>query len=116
MPERDKKFLWPPADQWITVWWHFPVIAVVILILGFSAFVNLSFTRWACVFASGLTLSLLGAALIFRAKLPLYREQQFFTFGSKALPDSSKLFYKWGYRCFVVGVVVLLGLVLLSNH
>ena len=48
-----------------------------------------------------------GAVLLFIAKLPLYRQGRFFTFGIQALPVTSHRFYRWGCRCSLLGIVVM---------
>ena len=100
---------WPPVDQWIAVWGPFSIALIAIVtsrLLDF--FTDLSATRWLRWYAIALAVSIFGASLILYAKIPLYRQRQFFTFGSRALPESSRAFYRWGYRFVAAGTVVLL--------
>ena len=62
--------------------------------------------------AAALVVAGVGVTLIFYSKLPLYRQRRFFTFGSGALPESRRAFYRWGYRCVGFAVVLLLCLLL----
>src|SRR5687768_10146566 len=50
-----------------------------------------------------------GIGLLFLARLPLYRQRRFFTFGSSALDAPHRRLYRWAYG-FIVGGVVLLGM------
>jgi hypothetical protein len=75
-------------------------------------FTRLSGMPWVWCYGVGLVVAAVGASLIFYAKLPLYRQRQFLTFGSRALPESSRSFYRWGYRCVLFAVALLLCLFL----
>lgn len=59
-----------------------------------------------------LSIGLIGVILLFLARLPLYRQRRFFTFGSRTLDDSHKRLYRWAYR--FIGASVLLLMLLLS--
>ena len=80
------------------------------LVLGF--FSRLTGTPWIWCYAVALLFAGIGVSLIFFAKLPLYRERRFFTFGSRALPEGRRVFYRWGYRCAIFAVALLLCLLL----
>lgn len=54
-----------------------------------------------------------GTVLLFLARLPLYRQQRFFTFGLHALDESHRRLYRWAYR--FIGISLLLMLLLLST-
>ena len=68
----------------------------------------LSRVEW-CL-AVALSVAGVGVGLIFLAKLPLYRQRRFFTFGSGVLPPDRRSFYLWGYGCVILAAAVLLGL------
>jgi hypothetical protein len=94
-------------------WPFLPVAVVAILttmILDF--FTRLSGTPWIWCYGIGLAVAAVGISLIFYAKLPLYRQRRFLTFGSRALPESSRSYYRWGYRCVLFAVMLLLCLFL----
>lgn len=84
------------------------LIATVVL----SFFSRLTGMPWIWCYAVALVVAALGVSLIFYSKLPLYRERRFFTFGSRALPESRRVFYRWGYRCAIFAVALLLCLLL----
>jgi hypothetical protein len=108
--------MWPPADQWVGVWGLLIVAFVAIIttwVLDF--FTQLTGVPWICSYLIALSVAASGAGLIFYAKLPLYRERRFFTFGSRALPEQRRPFYRWGYRCAALGIL-LLACLLLSRH
>ena len=94
--------------------WGFLLIAVIALLtLQLLTFLTeLAGTRWIWCCAISLAVAVVGVSLIFYAKIPLYRKRRFFTFGSGALPESRRPFYRWGYRCIILAVALLLYLLL----
>jgi len=94
-------------------WWFCGVAIIAVLtsqILGF--FMNLSGAPWIWCYVIGLAVVGVGVSLIFYAKFPLYQQRRFLTFGSRALPESRRLFYCWGYRCVIFAAALLLCLFL----
>jgi hypothetical protein len=89
--------------------WCFLVIAVSAFLGSqvLSFFSGLTGTPWIWCYGVGVAVAAVGAALIFYGKLPLYRQRRFFTFGSGALPESRRSFYRWGYRCVIFPVALL---------
>jgi hypothetical protein len=63
-----------------------------------------------CLFWGGLGLGLGGIILLFFARLPLYRQRKFLTFGPKALPFFHRKLYWLAYLA-AIAAVLLLGLV-----
>lgn len=59
------------------------------------------------LFILSLAISVLGLILLFLARLPLYRQRQFFTFGSAALPESHRRLYHAAWKVVFVGVGLL---------
>jgi hypothetical protein len=57
-------------------------------------------------------LGVVGIVLLAFAKMPLYRQRRFFTFGSRALDKGHRRLYHWAYRFIGVSVVLLLFLLL----
>lgn len=68
----------------------------------------------ASLFWSGLGLGCVGAILLYFARLPLYRQRRYFTFGPKALPPSHRKTY-WLAYAFVIASVFLLSVVWLRT-
>jgi hypothetical protein len=94
-------------------WWFLPVAVLAFLssqLLWF--FMGLTGTRWIWCYGIALAVAAVGIGLIFYAKIPIYQQRRFFTFGSSALPESRRAFYRWGYRCAFFAVALLLGLFL----
>ena len=87
-------------------------VSAVLASLVLSFFSRLTGTSWIWCYAAALFVATVGVALIFYAKLPLYRQRRFFTFGSGALPESRRGFYRWGYRSAIFAVALLLCLLL----
>jgi hypothetical protein len=105
------EWIWPPADQWITVWGFWVMAIIAILIGQLLSFVSaLTSARWVSCYVIALVVAGVGVSLIFFAKLPLYRERRFFTFGSRALPEQRRPFYHWGYRCAAFAIALLVCL------
>ena len=97
--------------------WAFTLPAVLALVVGqiLTFFIRLSGMSWIWSYAVALLLGAGSIGLLVYAKLPLYRERRFFTFGARALPEQRRPFYRWGYRCAMFSVV-LLACLLLSKH
>jgi hypothetical protein len=94
-------------------WWFVLMPAIAFLMTQFlEFFTRLTGTPWIWCYGIGLAVAAVGTSLIFYAKLPLYRQRQFLTFGSRALPESSRPFYRWGYRCVLFAIALLLCLFL----
>ncbi len=111
-----KDWIWPPADQWIGGLGLLTIAFTSILatwVLNF--FTRLTGVPWICCYFVGIGIGATGASLIFYAKLPLYRQRRFFTFGPRALPEQRRTFYRWGYICALLGVL-LFACLLLSRH
>lgn len=104
---------------WITFLEHgwFLGVALISLLsaLVFGFFTSLSaVARMGCL-GVALVFAASGVALIFRGKLPLYRQRRFFTFGSASLPEMGWTSYRRGYRCIAVAVFLMLGLLLTTG-
>jgi hypothetical protein len=94
--------------------WGILVIVVVACIAGevLNFFMGLSGAAWIWCYGIGLAVAVVGVSLIFYAKLPLYRQRRFLTFGSRALPENRRSYYRWGYHCVLFAVALLLCLFL----
>ncbi len=57
-----------------------------------------------------LILAIVGLTLLFLAKLPLYRQGEFFTFGSKAMPEKSRRVYRIAYGVIGSSIILLMTL------
>jgi hypothetical protein len=82
-------------------------LPIAITAIFFSWFLSVHGTAWICMAAVSFGIAVLGAVLLFIAKLPLYRQKRFLTFGIQALPESSHAFYRWGCRCANLGCVLM---------
>jgi hypothetical protein len=98
-------------------WWWLIFTAIVVLAPMVLDFVSrLNGRPWVWCYGIGLAVAAVGIFLIFYAKLPLYRQRRFLTFGTRALPESRRGFYCWGYRCVFLAVALLLCLFLSRPH
>ena len=96
-------------------WWFLSIATAALLAsLVIPFFTRLTGTAWIWCYGIGLIVALLGVLMVFHAKLPLYRQRRFVTFGSRALPEGRRSSYRWGYRCVIFAIALLLCL-LLSN-
>ena len=94
-------------------WWFLPASVVALLATQLlTFFTRLTGTRWIWCYGIGLAVAAVGVGLLFYAKIPLYRQRRFFTFGSGALSEGRRPFYRWGYRCVFFAVALLLCLLL----
>jgi hypothetical protein len=107
------------SKGWITFMEHgwFLGVALISLLsaLVFGFFTSLSaVARMGCL-GVALALAASGVALIFRGKLPLYRQRRFFTFGSFELPEVGRASYRRGYGFIAFAVFLMLGLLLTTG-
>jgi len=109
----DKKSNWFfPPDFAVLLGFYF--IFLPVMILGGWLATNLYNAKsngdmtllWAAV-----VLGAIGTVLLFLARLPLYRQRRFLTFGPKELDERHRRVYWWAYR--FIGASVLLLVVLL---
>lgn len=92
-------------------------LALLVPLVGLAGSVflfalNLRGKLWVVVLVASFAWMILGGVLIMYAKLPAYRCRQFFTFGVKSVPVHLAAYYRWGWRVFLVGLVLALGLLL----
>ncbi len=88
------------------------VIVAVLTLEVFDFFMALSGTPWVWLFLASFALMLFGGGLVVYAKLPVYRDGRFLTFGLRSVPMHLQAFYRWGWRVFLFGVVLALCLLL----
>ena len=89
-------------------------IPMVIVALVTSWLCSLHGWPWVAAYCSSLLLAIVGAIYLFCAKLPLYRQQRFFTFGSQHLPPASLPLYRLGCRLSIAGISFALILLMAS--
>src|SRR5579864_8137997 len=82
-------------------------IPLLVTLTFFSWLLSVHGTTWIFAAAASLGIAVIGAALLFLAKLPLYRQGRFFTFGIEVLPESSHGLYRWGCRLSIAGCVLM---------
>jgi hypothetical protein len=99
-------------EHWV---FTLPVLLAVVVGQVLTFFTRLSGVPWLWSYAGALLFGGVSIGLLLYAKLPLYRERRFFTFGTRAIPEQRRPFYRWGYRCAVFSVA-LLACLLLSKH
>jgi hypothetical protein len=100
-----------PADMLIQV--LLPVIFIIIGVLASILLPVLQRVRRAdswSVFGVAVAASIVGVVLLFLARLPLYRQRQFFTFGPRLLDASHRRLYWLAYIFVAVSVFLLLSL------
>jgi hypothetical protein len=82
-------------------------IPILVTVTFFSWLLSVHGPTWICAAAASFGIAVVGSGLLFLAKLPLYRQGRFFTFGIGAPPESSRGLYRWGCRCSVVGCTLM---------
>jgi hypothetical protein len=91
------------------------VLTAVVSIFASKAlmyFTRLTGAPWIWFFVASFALLIVGGGLIIYAKFPVYRSGRFFTFGVKSVPEHLRAVYRWGWRVFLLGVVLALCLLL----
>jgi len=104
------------SNGWQTFLEHWGLL-VTAIVAGVASqvvtfFTELSGALWMWFFAAGFAQLIVGGCLIAYAKFPVYRSGRFFTFGIKSVPEHLRGCYRWGWRTFLFGVVLSLGLLL----
>jgi hypothetical protein len=87
-------------------------IPVVVVALVSCWLMSMRGTTWIVAATVSLIIAAVGAVLIFVAKLPLYRQRRFFTFGIREIPESRHAYYRWGCSLSIVGCVLMILLCL----
>ncbi|MDB6072796.1 MAG: hypothetical protein JWO89_436 [Verrucomicrobiaceae bacterium] len=59
---------------------------------------------WIVGYAAAVLIVVIGALKLFRAKLPLYRQKRFLTWGPRGLPEAAVLLYWRAIRLLLVGM------------
>lgn len=97
-----------------TFWEHWGgVMFLVPMIIGLvvaTSFEYLTAMEWLYLFCAATVLLLSGGGLIAHAKVPVYRRGEFFTFGTRTVPQELRACYRWGWRMFLLGVALMLFL------
>ncbi len=106
-----KKSDWSPLPPDMVAIIFSPFIIAGIALLTVSLFWRMMRGGVLAVFAVGLAAGIIGIALLFLARLPLYRSGQFLTFGPRLLDAPHRRLYRWAYFFVAVSVFVL-GLLL----
>ena len=99
-------------------WYVPPVVAFQLLVpltmvgvsLASSALLAIDFRHTTTQVAS-FVISLLGVGLMFIARLPLYRERRWFTFGPKHLTGVHRRLYFAAYAFLAIGVAMMLAMI-----
>src|SRR5687768_16176371 len=95
---------------------HWAFALPVLLALGVAQFLTffkgLTGAPWIWSYVGALFVGAVSVGLLLYAKLPLYRQRRFFTFGARALPEQRRPFYRWAYRCAIFSVLLLAALLL----
>lgn len=87
-------------------------LPVVITMVALGWITSVHGEAWLWAVAISFAIAVCGAVLLFMAKLPLYRQGQFCTFGIETIPEPLRGFYRWGCRCAIAGCVMLLLLLI----
>jgi hypothetical protein len=96
-----------PADLFVLS--GIPILAVSLLV---SALFSLQGWSWVIAYCIAISIAIVGALLLFRAKFPLHRQRRFFTFGIGYVPEPLRPTYRWGCRLSIAGItfaLLLLG-------
>jgi hypothetical protein len=92
------------------LFFYSPVVIAVFMAM-FLPFV--SHLRWhdsLPVYIAAVLAGVVGVVLLFFARLPLYRQRQFFTFGSRQLDTAHRRLYRLAYFFVFISGILLLAL------
>lgn len=102
-----------PPDIAFTCGLYFVVIPIAILsAILFPLLYDAKRAGDRTLLYAALAVGMAGILLLFFARLPLYRQRRFFTFGSRALDDRHRRLYRWAYRLIVACALLLVALIL----
>jgi len=110
--------------RWTESDWYFPPDLIVLI--GFPVFGLCAgfFLPWFTTvrhgnptpFYASLLLACLGIVLLFFAKLPLYRQKKFFTFGARHLTGIHRKLYRLAYMSIGISIVLLLLVIAMTRY
>ena len=100
-----------PPD--ILAWLTIPMVAVF-TILVVNAGQILRWRPLVGIYLVALGFAVVGIVLLALAKLPLYRQRRFFSFGSRFLDSPHRRLYRLAYGMVAASIVLLLLLILIS--
>jgi uncharacterized membrane protein YidH (DUF202 family) len=93
----DKSAWYVPRDWLLNFDANFIPIAALIVAICFLPTIQRARHGDPTLFLMALALAVIGIILLFLARLPLYRQRRFFTFGPKTLPTRNKRMYWVAY-------------------
>ena len=93
-----------PVD--LSVVLGFPMVPIILLTLCLMRLLFLRGAEWITAYCGAVGIAIVGAILLARAKLPLYRKRQFFTFGVRSIPEELRSTYWWGIGLSLTGIGV----------
>jgi hypothetical protein len=85
-----------------------PLFAAILLT---SVFFNLAASYPRFTVETALLVAMIGAGLLFWAKLPLYRAGIYLSFGPRAIPESHRILYYWGIGLVLSGCLAVAMLI-----
>jgi hypothetical protein len=98
-PDRSGSFKNFPPD--LLIMSGLPFVAIALFVSWLS---GLHDTQWIVAYFTAFLISAVGAALLFRAKLPLYRKGIYFSIGASALPEPMHAVYRRGMILSIIGI------------
>ena len=107
MSKKSSDWYLPP--DWVFVFSLQLLIPVIVVLAGVLLPVLgfLKTTEAVILFYAGLGTGVTGSILLFFARLPLYRQRRFWTFGPSALPRFHRKLYWLAYAVIVAGLLLL---------
>lgn len=97
-----------PSDWLFHLGWFFILPLIIVLSSAMlAALSELKAANTANLFWSGFGLGCLGIVILFFARLPLYRQRQFFKFGPGTLPPFYRKLYWLAYTIVLISLLLL---------
>jgi hypothetical protein len=103
---------WTESDWYVPSDWGFLLGFLVVPIVGICAGCFLPWLNSArrgnpAPFYASVLLAIAGVILLFLARLPLYRQKKFFSFGSRHLSGIHRKLYRVAYLCIGVSLLMM---------
>ena len=105
-----------PPDWRFILSWHFVVMPAAILAAMFTVALSNAAQGSTTLLWVALAIGAAGVVMLFFARLPLYRQRKFLSFGPKALPPGRKKLYWLSYGFIGTSIAILSLLLVIVNQ
>ena len=104
-----------PSDWRLILSWHFILMPTVILAAMFTVALSRTAHGDTTLLWAAIVIGAIGVVLLFFARLPLYRQRKFLSFGPRTLPAGHKKLYWFSYGFIGISIVVMALILIVLN-